>query len=306
MRKLISALALLCAIAFIAATAPAQAANTRSWVSASGSNGNACTQSAPCLTFAFAITQTNAGGEIDCLSGGDFGAVTITFSITIDCGTGQVGTINSYSSTAITINTSSPSVVVLRNLNLGGNGNFSGIVTTNFANSTLTVQHCTIYGQDSGISFMPTSGRGSLQIIDTSVYGNQVGVDVEVASGVIASVVLNQVELNGNRSGLNFGGSGTVAGTLRQSVVAANSAYGISANVAASYFTVEESSIVDNLTSGISTTTSGTNVEVAASTIGANGTGLSAGSGNLYSFGNNQLSANGSNGSFTPGGPGLH
>src|SRR5438132_11978101 len=65
----------------------AQAQATRTWVSGVGDDVNPCSRTAPCKTFAGAISKTAAGGEIDCLDPGGFGAVTITKSITIDCGT---------------------------------------------------------------------------------------------------------------------------------------------------------------------------------------------------------------------------
>jgi hypothetical protein len=67
-------------------TVPAQAQATRTWVSGVGSDANACTRTAPCLTFAGAIAKTAAGGEIDALDPGGFGTLTITKSITIDGG----------------------------------------------------------------------------------------------------------------------------------------------------------------------------------------------------------------------------
>src|SRR5271169_2232175 len=71
MRKLMLLCACLCAVAFAVAAGPAQATNPRSWVSNSGSDSNTCTLASPCLTFAHAITQTTAGGEVDCLTPGD-------------------------------------------------------------------------------------------------------------------------------------------------------------------------------------------------------------------------------------------
>jgi hypothetical protein len=65
------------------------------------------------------------------------------------------------------------------------------------------------------------------------------------------------------------------------------------------FFTVEESSIVDNLVNGIQTNSANAYVNVGASTIGGNSTGVLASSGSLISFGNNQMSANGTNGNFT-------
>ena len=64
------------------AAAPAHAQATRTWVSGVGDDANPCSRTAPCKTFAGAISKTAAGGEINCLDPGGFGAVTITKSIT--------------------------------------------------------------------------------------------------------------------------------------------------------------------------------------------------------------------------------
>src|SRR6187431_2198450 len=64
---------------------PAQAQATRTWVSGVGDDANPCSRTAPCKTFAGAISKTALNGEINCLDPGGFGAVTITKSITIDC-----------------------------------------------------------------------------------------------------------------------------------------------------------------------------------------------------------------------------
>jgi hypothetical protein len=94
-------------------------------------------------------------------------------------------------------------------------------------------------------------------------------------------------------------GAGVVAGTMRNSVAGENGTDGVFAQAGQVFFTVEESSIVDNLLNGIQTGSAGSIVNVGASTIGGNGTGVLASSGSLISFGNNQMSANGTNGNFT-------
>src|SRR3989441_5262630 len=73
-------------------TMPAWAQASRTWVSGVGDDVNPCSRTAPCKTFAGAISKTAAGGEIDCLDPGGFGAVTITKAITIDC-TGTFGSV---------------------------------------------------------------------------------------------------------------------------------------------------------------------------------------------------------------------
>src|SRR5262245_60618419 len=80
---LVVTLGLVCTPMLVAGPANAQA--TRTWVSGVGDDVNPCSRTAPCKTFAGAISKTAANGEINCLDPGGFGAVTITKSITIDC-----------------------------------------------------------------------------------------------------------------------------------------------------------------------------------------------------------------------------
>jgi hypothetical protein len=72
-------------IALLLQAAPAHAQATRTWVSGVGNDIDPCSRTAPCKTFAGAISKTAVNGEINCLDPGGFGSVTITKSITIDC-----------------------------------------------------------------------------------------------------------------------------------------------------------------------------------------------------------------------------
>src|SRR2546423_6166176 len=83
-RFALQALTLIVFTLFFASFAQAQA--TRTWVSGVGDDVNPCSRTAPCKTFAGAISKTQIAGEINCLDPGGFGAVTITKSITIDGG----------------------------------------------------------------------------------------------------------------------------------------------------------------------------------------------------------------------------
>src|SRR5215469_12616513 len=78
--RLLGAMLACCLIAL-----PAHAQATRTWVSGVGNDVNPCSRTAPCKTFAGAISKTAVNGEINCLDPGGFGAITITKSITIDC-----------------------------------------------------------------------------------------------------------------------------------------------------------------------------------------------------------------------------
>src|SRR5580693_9720 len=84
------ALAAAC-LSLVAPSASAQA--PRTWVSGVGDDANPCSRTAPCKTFAGAISKTVAGGEISVLDPGGYGALTITKAITIDGGGGQVASV---------------------------------------------------------------------------------------------------------------------------------------------------------------------------------------------------------------------
>src|SRR5262249_5135053 len=83
--------------------APASAQATRTWISGVGSDANPCSRTAPCKTWAGAISKTAAGGEIDALDPGGFGAVTITKAITLDGGGGQVASTLAASTNGIVV-----------------------------------------------------------------------------------------------------------------------------------------------------------------------------------------------------------
>ena len=297
MMKLGTLAGLLCAVALLISASPVRAQSVL-WVSADGSDGNACSQTSPCATFAGAIAKGNVA-QINCLTSGNYGGpFTITASITIDCGTGNIGNVSTGQgdTTAIAINASAGATVVLRHLSLNGQGTTYGI-NDNSGNGTLIVEDCTVQGFGYGILFASaTANRGLLQVTNSRIFGASFGIEVIPASGQIDSVMLNRVELIGNEYGLNMGGNGVVAGTMRHSMVVENG-YGIAAT-GQIYFTVEESSIIDNST-GILVNSPASTIAVGATTIGGNGAGVQVVGGSLTSFGNNQMSTNGNNGIFT-------
>ena len=303
MRKIILLCASLFTMALLVSASPVRAQNVL-WVGPNGSDSNACGQTTPCATFQGAYSKGSVS-QINCLGSGNYGIITITASITIDCGTGNVGNIVSSSVSGITINTSATDTIILRHLALNGlsaNSAVEGIFASSFFGGTLIIEDCMIHGYHSGfgIVFEPTNGRGLLQVSNSQIFDNVNGIQVAPDSGQIVSVTLNRVELVANTGdGLVLAGQGVVAGTMRGSVVGENGVSGVVANASQVFFTVEESSIVDNLVNGIQTNSAGSIVNVGASTIGGNGTGVKATSGSLISFGNNQMSTNATNGSFT-------
>src|ERR1044071_9394785 len=106
----------------------AQAQATRTWVSGVGDDANPCSRTAPCKTFAGAISKTAVNGEIDVLDPGGFGTVTITKGITIDGTTGAgFGSILASGTNGINVNIGAPVAadlqnVVIRNLYINGTG----------------------------------------------------------------------------------------------------------------------------------------------------------------------------------------
>src|ERR1051326_1052735 len=108
------------AIFTLAFASLAQAQASRPWGSGVGDDANPCSRTAPCKTFAGAISKTAAGGEIDALDPGGFGAVTITKAITIDGGGGQVASVLVSGTNGIVVQAGPTDVVILRNLQLNG------------------------------------------------------------------------------------------------------------------------------------------------------------------------------------------
>ena len=120
-RSFLTKVALLAATLCIAlSVAPANAQATRTWVSGVGDDANPCSRTAPCKTFAGAISKTAAGGEISVLDPGGFGAVTITKSISIvNDDSGEAGILAS-GTNGIIVNAAATDVVVLRGLVIDG------------------------------------------------------------------------------------------------------------------------------------------------------------------------------------------
>jgi hypothetical protein len=101
---------------------------TRMWVSGAGRDANPCSRTEPCQTFAGAIAKSAAGGEVNCLDPGEFGAMIIDKSITIDC-----HDVGAPSTTGIYINAAATDTISLRGLNIESTGtvtNTGGIAFT--------------------------------------------------------------------------------------------------------------------------------------------------------------------------------
>ncbi len=285
MKSIIRALLLMSALAFLSSPAFAQA--TRTWVSGVGDDANPCSRTAPCKTFAGAISKTATGGVISVLDPGGYGAVTITKAITIDGG-GIEGSVLVAGSNGININLTAAGNVTLRNLTVfGTNTALSGVRILSATNVIL--ERVFISGMTNGVE---QSSSGHLYIADSTISGNS-------SFGVISfagKVTANRVRFENNTLD-GFRNAGTGTAIVKNSVISGNLNLGISAT--AGTLAISDSSVANNVW-GIGSITGATVTLANSSVFGSTNQGLySDGAGQLISFGNNTLSGNGSNGSFT-------
>lgn len=154
----------LCAFLPFAFAVPASAASKVTFVSASGGNSGACaTPAAACRTFAYAIGQTAAGGEIKALTPGDFGPLSIDKALVV---TGVEGAGVVASSDAIFIHAGAEDSVSLVGLSLDG-AKVAGNGVKLVSGGALTIKNCILRGFIGiGVSLVP-NGVTKFLIEDT-------------------------------------------------------------------------------------------------------------------------------------------
>lgn len=272
-------------------------AQQRTWVSGIGSDSNPCSRTAPCKTFAAAISVTSANGIINCLDPGGFGAVTITKSITLDCAGISGGILATGGGNGINVNGSNI-VVVVKGLTISGAG--SGTTGINFVNgSTLNIVDSHINGFASAIYFTPPTGVNAKLIATNSSFSNNSGGSINIlpAGTGTAKVVLNNVQIDNNAAGI-YAAAAASAKTyiaIRGSSLSANTYYGIAADGSGGLVTasIQDSVVAANGTLGIYSAGSNAQVAVGRTLVTSNSTGLSAvSSGQLLSYGNNNNNLN--------------
>ncbi len=292
---------------------PAAAQATRTWISGVGDDVNPCSRTAPCKTFAGAISKTAAGGEIDCLDPGGFGTVTITKSITLDCRETE-GSILASATSGINVNGANI-VVVVRGLSINGAGTTPGTYGIHiFQAQSVTVEDSYIFGFGSGagrgISVDSTSSNVQLFVNNTTINNNTGGgIVLQPSSGFSAGADLNNVRLLGNGiTGLALStasGATALSATMTNSEIAGGGVTGASGVVAkaptgTATIVIKSSSISGNPVYGINSNGAGAAVRVGDTAITNNGTALNAvNSGKLESFGDNDVTGNSNLGAFT-------
>jgi hypothetical protein len=288
---------------------------SQTFVSATlGNDTNPCTRVSPCLTFAAALAQTTAGGEIAVLDPGDFGPVTIAKAVTIYSDAISVaGTMPTPGTSGIVVSAGAADMIYLRGLTFDGvnASGTSGIVFSSGAR--LQIENCLV--QDfttSGITLSPGAGSATTPLLivrNTTILNNATGILIRPTGGIAANVLLRWLHIDSNTGdGLRVdgtGGSGAINATITDSTASFNAGNGIDAVSGPGNATVmvRRVTAVLNGAAGIqSNQASGgiANVIVNGSTVYANAIGIQAtGGASLLTNSNNQVAGNASNGSFT-------
>jgi hypothetical protein len=285
------------------AMAPAQAQATRTWVSGVGNDANPCSRTAPCKTFAGAISKTAAGGEIDALDPGGFGALTITKSITLDGGGGQVASVLVSGTNGINVNAGASDVVILRNLRFNGllNSVSPGLIgiAVNTAGKVV-IEKCDIFGfATAGVDVIPTSGTVLVKIQETTINNNAGGITIKPTGGAVVHAAIERTHADGNTGGglrVDGTGGGPSNVAVTDSSLSLNGSNGLNA-VSGPSGTVKVDLtrvvIADNNGGGVqsSNASGGTaTVTVGQSILSNNASAWSiVSTGQLLSYGNNQV-----------------
>jgi len=276
----------------------AQAQATRTWVSGVGDDVNPCSRTAPCKTYAGAISKTAKDGEISTLDPGGFGAVTITKSITINGGgTGQgYGSILAALTTGVIINITDVNdirkSVRLDWLNI--NGASTGLDGVRFvAGNALYVSNTLIDGFTSdGIEV--TSASSTVVVENTRIrncVGNGIRTSGNVGGGIKATVANSYITRNG--VGVNLQ-NGTIA-NVHDSTVSHNTSHGlqVAEPSAGSTLNVTGTNIASNAGTGVNVV-GGSRARIARCIILQNNVSL-APAAQVDSGGNNNITGNTTN-----------
>jgi hypothetical protein len=267
---------------------------TRTWVSGVGDDANPCSRTAPCKTFAGAISKTAPNGEISVLDPGGFGAVTITKGITIN-GTGTLaGILSALANAAVIVNAGVNDTIILRDISMNGAG--SGINGIRYlAGKTLMVDHCWIYGMTTNGIDVNKTASGNLKVINSVI--ENVGQD-----GIHSTTTANQILGTINNTEIMNCGNDGIEGVANTLMAISNSRFthngnGIRTSGAGCQFNIDDV-LVSYSSVGIQAS-AGSNIRVSDSIIAQNATGISPNGGTIDSFQGNSLMGNPAPGSFS-------
>ena len=280
---------------------PAFAQATRTWVSGVGDDANPCSRTAPCKTFAGAISKTAAGGEINCLDPGGFGALTITKAIAIICQAGTAGVLVS-GTNGITVAAGTGDVVFLQGLDFEGLG--TGLSGVSFSSGKgLYVTECVIRGfTTNGINFAPSTVNASLVVQNTIVADNSGGgILIAPTGGFTANALLTKTQMVRNVYGLRVQDNGKAS--VFESAASSNTNNGFLAVSTSAPVEIDLTHTVtsNNGTNGIQSNGANALVHMVYTSIFDNTTGISLVAGGAVTSFSPATNANAGNG--TPGAP---
>ncbi|HLM58943.1 MAG TPA: right-handed parallel beta-helix repeat-containing protein [Pyrinomonadaceae bacterium] len=292
----------------IACATAAQAQATRTWVSGVGDDVNPCSRTAPCKTFAGAISKTADNGEIDALDPGGFGTVTITKSITIDGTTGQgFGSILAAGTTGVVVNdslTAAPMSEIVRLRNLSINGATTGTIGVNYVSAkALYIENCIIAnfrgGTGQGIRVNHTANGGEVHVRDTIVSNtlNQ-GVFVTTSTGQVKTTFDN-VRVDKSSVGFHISNNASVYMVNCVSTLNTSHGYQFENNTSAN---MDHSAAFGNGGNGLNAGAGASSVRISDVSILNNlGGGVVIAGGTVFSFGDNKIRGNGGVGDISGG-----
>ena len=307
-------LAFIGAICLVLVSMPANAQATRTWISGVGDDANPCSRTAPCKTFAGAISKTATFGEINCLDPGGFGAVTITKSIALICDSVEGGVLVS-GTNGIVVNVGASDVVLLQGLDIEGiTTGLSGVLF--LGSGTLHVVDCTIklFNSSSagfGINFTP-NGAGKLFVTDSRISDNGVaniggGIFVKPTAGGSATAFITRSTVDSNAVGIRADGSLSTTGiavTISDSRVSGNANGGIvsfSPGGSAPTKVWVDRSVSSSNGTGINVNGAAATLRIGYSVVTGNATGVTIPNGGTgTSLGTNQINDNTNPGQTLP------
>ena len=286
----------LCLLSF-ATGAYAQA--TRTWVSGVGDDANPCSRTAPCKTFAGAISKTATGGEINVLDPGGFGALNITKSITID-GAGTQASILALNVNGIIVNASA-GTVNLRNLSINGAGGATGNGIRIIQAAAVNIDNVTLMNfvgtgtNGRGIAIETSTSAVTVTISNSSIYNmsNNHGIHSNPTAGNVILTVNNVSVTRNGLSGIQL--RGLTDATIYRSALSHNrNGAGVTLELSTAKATISNS-LLSNNAAGVTNAAAGGSPAafLYGNTITQNtGAGLFIQSGTMTSLGNNIIRGN--------------
>jgi hypothetical protein len=188
-------------VAGFATAAHAQA--TRTWVSGVGDDVNPCSRTAPCKTFAGAISKTATGGEISVLDPGGFGALTITKSITVN-GDGTLAGVLAAGTTGFIVN-----------------------ITTNLSTDKVVIRSVSIHGAGTGADGIRVID-GAEVILDNVTIGSFIDAGVDITQTQASNLFLKNVRISKCAVGVRTAsGAGAVNGTMENVAIDGMTSHGV-------------------------------------------------------------------------------